>query len=74
MVPGKSPVLKGSDHVYMFPELKGNGEEREGRKGGGGGMWKKGKGKRKMGGKWNKKVRFGYTDVIHKHYMSTCLL
>ena len=28
LVPGKSPVLKASDHVYMFPELKGEkGEE-----------------------------------------------
>ena len=25
-------------------------------------------------GNGNKKVSFGYTDVIHKHYMSTCLL
>jgi len=23
LVPGRSPVLKASDHVYMFPELKG---------------------------------------------------
>ena len=41
LVPGKSPVLKGSDHVYMFPELKGEDEEREGeggrRRGGRGG-------------------------------------
>ena len=28
LVPGKSPVLKASDHVYMFPELKGKGEEK----------------------------------------------
>ena len=48
LIPGKSPILKTSDKVYMFPELKNDGkrerkreregerESREERKGGGG--------------------------------------
>lgn len=72
LVPGKSPVLKGSDHVYMFPELKGKGEEREGR-GEGEGCGRKEREREKWVGNGSKKVSFGYTDVIHKHYMSTCL-
>jgi len=38
LVPGRSPVLKASDHVYMFPELKGEskGGDRESWEGGGG--------------------------------------
>ena len=27
LIPGKSPVLKTSDKVYMFPELKSDGKE-----------------------------------------------
>ena len=26
LIPGKSPILKSGDHMYMFPELRGEGE------------------------------------------------